>query len=67
MANRWELKEQPLDKDGNPPPFSSFNLPMMMLSTLFACEELGLTNGTPLMDAYHRTITHPDDMIKGGK
>jgi hypothetical protein len=66
MANRWVLKEQPLDKDGNPPPFSSFNLPMMILSTSYACEEMGLTGGhIPLIDGYHRTITHPDDMKKG--
>jgi hypothetical protein len=65
MANRWVLKEQPLDKDGNPPPFSSFNLPMMILSTSYACEEMGLTGGhTPLLDGYYKTITHPDDMIK---
>jgi hypothetical protein len=65
MPRRWVLKEQPLDKDGNPPPFSSFNLPMMILSTSYACEEMGLTRDTPLTDAYHRTITHPDDMTKG--
>ena len=67
MTRRWVLKEQPLDKDGNPPPFSSFNLPMMILSTAYACEGLGLTNGTPLTDAYHETIMHPEDMTKGGK
>jgi hypothetical protein len=63
MPHRWVLKEQPLDKDGNPPPFSSFNLPMMILSTSFACEEMGLTARTPLLDAYYRTITHPETGI----
>jgi hypothetical protein len=64
MPRIWELKEPALDENGNPLPFSRLNIRMAALSTAYACEEMGLTRGTPLTDAYHRTITHPDDMMK---
>jgi hypothetical protein len=65
MPRRWVLKELPLDKDGNPPPFSGLNLTMAVLSTSCACEQLGLTRSTLIMDGYIKTITHPEKMIKG--
>lgn len=66
MPKRWEFKELPLDEDGNPPPFSKMNLKMMALSTQYACEQMGLTNGhTPLSDGMRECILHPDKMTKG--
>lgn len=45
-------------------PFSGFNKSMISISSKYAMEGLGLTNGTPLTDAYHKCITHPNSMYK---
>jgi hypothetical protein len=45
-------------------PFSGFNKSVIAVNTAIACEKMGLTNRTPLTDAYHKTFTHPNSMYK---
>jgi len=70
MANIYDFNLPEGHDDPESPnyiPFSGFNKRMIALNTRLACEKMGLDSGTPLTDAYHKTFTHPNSMLKGRK